>query len=44
MRPTMLRLHEPARYTDLVITALRRFSGRVAFRQDGMQLTYARRR
>jgi len=37
----MTGLHEPARYTDLVLAALRRFPGRVAFRQDGRDLTYA---
>src|SRR5262249_41910252 len=37
----MARLHEPARYTDLVVAALRRFPFRVAFRQDGRDLTYA---
>ena len=37
----MSALHEPARYTDLVLTALRRFPERVAFRQDGRELTYA---
>ena len=35
-------LHEPARYTDLVLAALRRFPSRVAFRQDGQDVTYAR--
>ena len=38
----MARLHEPARYTDIVLAALRRFPSRVAFRQDGRDLTYAR--
>jgi fatty-acyl-CoA synthase len=38
----MAGLHEPVRYIDLVLTALRRFPGRVAFRQDGRDLTYAR--
>jgi fatty-acyl-CoA synthase len=37
----MAGLHEPARYTDLVLAALRRFPSRVAFRQDGRDLTYA---
>ena len=37
----MAGLHEPARYPDLVLAALRRFPGRVAFRQDGRDLTYA---
>ena len=37
----MTSLHEPARYTDLVLTALRRFPTRVAFRQDGVEWTYA---
>ncbi len=33
-------LHEPARYVDLVIAALRRFPDRIAFRQDGRELSY----
>src|SRR5262249_18288292 len=37
----MPRLHEPARCPDLVVAALRRFPFRVAFRQDGRDLTYA---
>jgi fatty-acyl-CoA synthase len=38
----MTDLYAPTRYTDLVVTALRRFPERVAFRQDGRDLTYAR--
>ena len=37
----MAGLHEAARYTDIVLGALRRFPRRVAFRQDGRDLTYA---
>ena len=37
----MAGLHEPVRYTDLVLSALRRFPGRVAFRQDGRDWSYA---
>ena len=37
----MTELYAPTRYTDLVVTALRRFPERVAFRQDGRDLTYA---
>ncbi len=37
----MASLHEPARYTDIVLAALARFPDRVAFRQDGRELTYA---
>jgi fatty-acyl-CoA synthase len=37
----MPSLHEPARYGDLVLGALQRFPDRVAFRQDGRELTYA---
>ncbi len=37
----MSGLHEPGRYVDLVLGALRRFPERVAFRQDGRDLTYA---
>jgi fatty-acyl-CoA synthase len=37
----MADLHEPTRYVDLVLVALRRFPKRVAFRQDGRDLTYA---
>jgi fatty-acyl-CoA synthase len=33
-------LHAPARFVDLVLAALRRFPDRVAFRQDGRELTY----
>jgi fatty-acyl-CoA synthase len=33
--------HEPVRYVDLVIGALQRFPERIAFRQDGRDLTYA---
>jgi fatty-acyl-CoA synthase len=33
-------LHDPATYTDLVLTALRRWAGRTAFVQDGVELTY----
>ena len=35
-------LHEPVRYVDLALGALRRFPDRVAFRQDGRDLTYRR--
>ena len=38
----MPALHEPARYTDLVVAALRRFPERVAFREGGREVTYAR--
>jgi len=38
----MPTLHEPARYTDIVLAALRRFPDRVAFREDGREVTYAR--
>src|SRR6185369_6594924 len=34
-------LHQPVRYTDLVLDALRRFPERVAFRQNGRDLSYA---
>jgi fatty-acyl-CoA synthase len=34
-------LHEPVRYVDLVVQALGRFPERVAFRQDGRDLTYS---
>jgi fatty-acyl-CoA synthase len=37
----MTALHRSARYTDLVLDALRRFPERVAFRQDGRDLSYA---
>ena len=37
----MTALHQPVRYTDLVLDALRRFPERVAFRQDGRDLSYA---
>jgi fatty-acyl-CoA synthase len=37
----MPSLHETARYTDLVRAALSRFPERVAFRQDGRDVTYA---
>lgn len=37
----MAGLHDPATFTDLVLTALRRWSDRVAFRQDGRDLTFA---
>ena len=37
----MAGLHEVARYTDIVRGALRRFPDRVAFRQDGRDLSYA---
>jgi hypothetical protein len=37
----MTALHQSARYTDLVFDALRRFPERVAFRQDGRDLSYA---
>ena len=36
----MTALHQPVRYTDLVLDALRRFPERVAFRQDGRDLSY----
>jgi fatty-acyl-CoA synthase len=36
----MASLHEPIRYVDLVLGALRRFPERVAFSQDGRELTY----
>ena len=38
----MTALHQPVRYSDLVLDALRRFPERVAFRQDGRDLSYAR--
>jgi fatty-acyl-CoA synthase len=34
-------LHAPARYTDLVLAALRRFPAAVAFSQDGRHVSYA---
>ncbi|HYB42699.1 MAG TPA: AMP-binding protein, partial [Candidatus Methylomirabilis sp.] len=37
----MPSLHETARYTDLIRVALARFPERVAFRQDGRDVTYA---
>jgi hypothetical protein len=41
-RAVVTALHQPVRYTDLVLDALRRFPERVAFRQDGRDLSYAR--
>jgi hypothetical protein len=37
----MTALRQSARYTDLVLDALRGFPERVAFRKDGRDLSYA---
>lgn len=37
----MAGLHDVATYSDLVLTATRRYPGRVAFVQDGKEMTYA---
>ena len=36
----MAALHDTATYTDLVLTALRRYPDRIAFSQDGHDVTY----